>query len=122
VFDPVGMINPSLRLAAWNARLVVVGFAGGDIEKVALNRVLLKNVSVLGIHWGMYSRFEPETVHRVWTALSELIGKGEFRPTVYRDKEYVGLESIRSALKALDARETWGKVVIKLPTDGLSKF
>ena len=118
VFDPVGLINPSLKLAAWNARLLVVGFAGGEIEKVAVNRVLLKNVSIVGIHWGMYAKFEPEAVSEVWRGLFELIEQGRFRPTVYRDREYVGLESVKFALKALGGRETWGKVVVKVPVEG----
>ncbi|KAF8430081.1 NADPH2:quinone reductase [Tirmania nivea] len=115
VFDPVGLVSVSLKVAAWNARLLVVGFAGGAIEKVALNRVLLKNVSIVGIHWGMYARFEPETVDEVWKGLFVLIEQGRFRPTVYRDREYIGLESVGPALKALAGRETWGKVVIKVP-------
>lgn len=53
VFDPVGMVDQSLRCVAWNARLVVIGFAAGNIEKVAMNRVLLKNVSLVGLHWGV---------------------------------------------------------------------
>lgn len=53
VFDPVGMVDLSLKCVAWNARLVVIGFAAGQIEKVALNRVLLKNVSLVGLHWGV---------------------------------------------------------------------
>ncbi|KAF8454671.1 hypothetical protein BDZ91DRAFT_777820 [Kalaharituber pfeilii] len=118
VFDPVGLINPSLKVAAWNARLLVVGFAGGEIEKVAVNRVLLKNVSVVGIHWGMYARFEPETVPKVWGALFELIREGKFRPTVFRGREWVGLEGVKDGLKALESRETWGKVVVKVPAGG----
>lgn len=117
VFDPVGMVNPSLKIAAWNARILVVGFAGGEIEKVATNRVLLKNVSVVGIHWGMYAKFEPAAAEEVWRGLFELIDQGSFRPTVYTDREYVGLDSVKSALKALGGRETWGKVVVRVPTE-----
>jgi NADPH2:quinone reductase len=52
VYDPVGMLIPSLKCVAWNARLLVVGFAGGTIEKVPANLVLLKNVAVLGVRGG----------------------------------------------------------------------
>ena len=117
IFDPVGLINPSLKLASWNARILVVGFTGGEIEKVAANRILLKNVALLGIHWGMYARFQPSVVDHTWKALYTLIERGEFRPTVYRDREFVGLHSVREALKALGARKTWGKVVIKIPPE-----
>ena len=53
-----GMIDPSMKCIAWNGRLLVIGFAGGTIEKVALNRVLLKNISIVGLHWGMYATKE----------------------------------------------------------------
>lgn len=49
------MIDVSIKCIAWNGRLLVIGFAGGNIEKVALNRVLLKNISIVGLHWGMYN-------------------------------------------------------------------
>jgi len=52
VYDPVGMLIPSLKVVAWNARLLVVGFAGGTIEKIPANLVLLKNVAVLGVRGG----------------------------------------------------------------------
>lgn len=52
VYDPVGMLVPSLKCIAWNGRLVVVGFAAGEIEKVPANLVLLKNCSIVGLFWG----------------------------------------------------------------------
>jgi NADPH2:quinone reductase len=52
VYDPVGLLVPSLKCVAWNARLLVVGFAGGTIEKVPANLVLLKNVAILGVRGG----------------------------------------------------------------------
>jgi len=122
VYDPVGLITLSTKCIAWNGRLLVVGFVGGEIEKVATNRILLKNISVVGIHWGMYSVFEPQTVEVVWKGLFDLMEQGKFKGTAYTDKEYVGLESIPSALKALGARDTWGKVVVKVPQEGQSKI
>jgi len=112
VYDPVGMIEPSLKCVAWNARLLVIGFAAGRIEKLALNRVLLKNVSVMGLHWGEYARKEPKTVAIVWKGIFDLIEQGKFKSIVYKDKDYNGLENIPAALKALGARDTWGKVVV----------
>jgi NADPH2:quinone reductase len=122
VYDPVGLITLSTKCIAWNGRLLVVGFVGGEIEKVATNRILLKNIAVVGIHWGMYAKFEPETVEVVWDGLFELMRQGKFRGTCYTDKEYVGLESVPAALKALGARDTWGKVVVKVPQDGQTKL
>lgn len=56
VYDPVGMVNTSLKCTAWNGRILVIGFAAGNIEKVAMNRVLLKNVSLVGLHWFVLSQ------------------------------------------------------------------
>jgi NADPH:quinone reductase len=115
VYDPVGKITESTKCTAWNGRLLVIGFAGGDIEKVATNRILLKNISLVGLHWGMYAKNEPETVETVWKGLYELMESGKLKGTCFTDREFVGLQSVPEALRALGGRETWGKVVVKLP-------
>lgn len=116
VFDPVGLISPSQKCIAWNGRLLVVGFAGGPIEKIATNRILLKNISVVGIHWGAYAKFEPKRMEEVWRELLKLMeNKKWIRPTNFTDKVYRGLEDVPKALEALGGRETWGKVVVDLP-------
>lgn len=116
VFDPVGLISSSQKCIAWNGRLLVVGFAGGPIEKIATNRILLKNISVIGIHWGAYAKFEPERMEEVWRELLKLMeNKEKIRPTNFTDKVYRGLEDVPKALEALGGRETWGKVVVDLP-------
>lgn len=117
VYDPVGMIEQSLKCVAWNARLLVIGFAAGTIEKVAVNRVLLKNVSIVGIHWGQYATFEPETVSVVWKGIFDLIDQGKFKSTTFSDQDFIGLESVPRALVALGSRGTWGKVVVKIVDD-----
>jgi NADPH2:quinone reductase len=122
VFDPVGMIDKSTKCTAWNGKLLVIGFAAGSIEKVAMNKILLKNISVVGLHWGQYAVHEPEMVERVWEGLFELMKQGKFRGTVYTDREYVGLESVPEALESLGSRGTWGKVVVKVPQEGQSKI
>ncbi|KAK5047938.1 hypothetical protein LTR84_006127 [Exophiala bonariae] len=114
VYDPVGMIDVSIKCIAWNGRLLVIGFAGGNIEKVALNRVLLKNISIVGLHWGMYNTKETETVKEVWKGIFDLIASGKLKGITYTDKTYKGLETIPAALTALGARDTWGKVVVEL--------
>lgn len=122
VYDPVGMIIPSTKCTAWNGRILVIGFAAGDIEKVPANRFLLKNISLVGLHWGAYNVFERETIPEVWAGLYKIMENGTFKGTCYTDKEYVGLESVPAALKALGARDTWGKVVVKIPEEGQSKL
>ncbi|KAL2184425.1 NAD(P)-binding protein [Thermothelomyces heterothallicus CBS 203.75] len=122
VYDPVGMVDKSTKCTAWNGRILIVGFAAGTIEKVAMNKVLLKNISLVGIHWGQYAVHEKETVVAVWQGIMKLIAEGKFRGTEFTDKEYVGLEAVPDALKALGSRETWGKVVVSVPQQGQSKL
>lgn len=122
VYDPVGLIDQSIKCIAWNGRLVVIGFVGGTIEKVATNRILLKNISVMGLHWGAYAINEPEKIKEVWAGLFELLEAKKVRGTNFSDKEYVGLESVPEALRALEGRETWGKVVVAVPQTGQSKL
>lgn len=117
VYDPVGMIEKSLKCVTYNARLLVIGFAAGIIEKVALNRVLLKNASLVGMNWGQYPKSEPETVLAMWRGIFDLTDQGKFRGTVFKDESFVGLESVPRALNALGSRETWGKVVVKIVDD-----
>ncbi|KAG9098466.1 hypothetical protein FS749_003752 [Ceratobasidium sp. UAMH 11750] len=54
IYDPVGLIKDSLKCIAWKGRALVVGFAAGQIEKLPMNLVLLKNISIVGVHWGAY--------------------------------------------------------------------
>ncbi|KAL8703485.1 MAG: hypothetical protein Q9201_003328 [Fulgogasparrea decipioides] len=122
VFDPVGMVNTSLRCTAWNGRIVIIGFAAGNIEKVAMNRVLLKNVGLLGLHWGSYTKEAPELIEKVWQGLFQLMKEGKFRGTVYTDREFHGLECVGEALGRLEKRESWGKAVVSIPHTAESKL
>ncbi|KAJ2482447.1 hypothetical protein IWW56_001105 [Coemansia sp. RSA 2131] len=120
VYDPVGLVEKSLKCTAWNGRVVVVGFAAGTIEKVATNRVLLKNVAVMGVHWGAYARNEPERVPEVWKELFDMAERGLVVPVVYEPVFY-GLDKTKDALKAISSRQTYGKVVVK-PAESPSKL
>ncbi|KAF7553743.1 hypothetical protein G7Z17_g3362 [Cylindrodendrum hubeiense] len=122
VYDPVGLVDASTKCTAWNGRILIVGFAAGRIEKVAMNKVLLKNIALVGIHWGAYSVHERETIPRVWEGIMGLVKDGKLRGTEYADEEFVGLERIGDALVALGGRGTWGKVVVKVPQEGESKL
>ncbi|KAH7156408.1 hypothetical protein EDB81DRAFT_786966 [Dactylonectria macrodidyma] len=122
VYDPVGLVDASTKCTAWNGRILIVGFAAGRIEKVAMNKVLLKNIALVGIHWGAYTINEPETIGRVWEGIMALVKEGKLRGTEYSDEQFVGLERIGDALTALGGRGTWGKVVVKVPQEGESKL
>ncbi|KAJ2884819.1 hypothetical protein H4R27_001837 [Coemansia aciculifera] len=113
VYDPVGKVEESLKCVAWNGRIVVVGFAAGAIEKVATNRILLKNIAVTGVYWGAYALNEPERIPEVWDALFKLAEDGLIRPVVFQPI-FHGLDQVKDALKAIAQRETYGKAVVKL--------
>lgn len=102
----------SMKCIAWNGRILVIGFAKGAIEKVAMNRVLLKNISLIGLHWGAYQTFERDAIPRVWAGLFKMFEEGSVKPVVF-EKVY-RLESIAEGLKAIQRRETWGKLVASL--------
>jgi NADPH2:quinone reductase len=110
IYDSVGgdVFDKSLKCIAWNGRLLVIGFAGGDIPSVKVNRILLKNIAVVGLHWGAYSKFEPERIPETYRALFDLYAKGEISPLIYR--EYA-LSEVSAALAALGSRQSWGKVI-----------
>ena len=67
VYDPVGgdTYRRSTKCIAFEGRILVVGFAGGEIQSAALNHALVKNYSIVGLHWGLYNRFDPRCGHRV---------------------------------------------------------
>lgn len=111
VIDPVGMVNQSLKCVRWNARIVVIGFTSGKVEEVKMNRVLLKNVSLVGLHWGLYAKEEAERVEEVWRGIEGLIAKGQFREMGF-ERRWKGLRKVGEGLVALGGRGTWGKVLV----------
>ncbi|KAI8897291.1 hypothetical protein BC833DRAFT_527256 [Globomyces pollinis-pini] len=113
IYDPVGLIDSSLKVIKFEGRILVVGFAAGKIEKIAMNKLLLKQCSIMGVFWGGNTINKPETVSQVWKGILGLIEKGQLKATVFR-KVFDGLENVPEALMALGGRDTWGKVVIRV--------
>jgi NADPH2:quinone reductase len=111
IYDAVGgdILNQSLKCIAWNGRLLVIGFASGKIPEVRANRILLKNISLVGLHWGAYAIHEPEQIPKTFAALFELFDTGKIRPVIY--KRYP-LDQLPDALAALGSRASYGKLVI----------
>lgn len=112
IYDPVGLIQDSLKCIAWKGRAVVVGFAGGKIEKLPLNLVLLKNIEIIGIHWGAYSVKEPSHIPSVYKAIIRMLQSGKATPVVY--PEVYPLERLADGLVALESRKTWGKAIVRV--------
>jgi NADPH2:quinone reductase len=112
IFDPVGMIRDCLKCIAWKGRAIVIGFAGGQIENLALNVVLMKNISILGLHWGAYFEQEPPRVAEVFKEIMDLIASGRVKPIIY--EEIFPLDKVGQGLDAISARRTWGKPVLRI--------
>ena len=111
VYDSVGreVFERSLKCIAWSGRLLVIGFASGTIPTVKANRILLKNIALVGLHWGAYAQHQPERVPEVFEALRELYAQGRIEPLVFRR---YALEETGKALRDLVSRRTWGKLIV----------
>lgn len=101
LIDTLGVTDRSLECIRRGGRLVVIGFAAGEIKEIATNRMLLKNVSLSGLFWGVYAPMEPESIVEVWNTLMALIEQGEIKPFNCTEKEFHGLEEIPPALQLL---------------------
>jgi len=112
IYDPVGRIRDCLKCIAWKGRALVVGFAGGEIEKLATNLILLKNISIVGIHWGAYAKMEPQHMPVVWKDLLELLSSGRVTPINY--SEIFTLDNLAEGLNAIEQRRTWGKAIVRI--------
>jgi NADPH2:quinone reductase len=111
IYDSVGgeTTDRSLKCIAWNGRLLVIGFAGGKIPEIKLNRVMLKNISIVGLHWSAYPEREPARIDDCFEGLFEMAARGEIDPLVSAS---YALEEAGIALEALAGRKTIGKIVL----------
>jgi NADPH2:quinone reductase len=111
VLDPVGgdRFLDSLRSLREEGRLVVVGFTGGSIPEVKVNRLLLNNIDVVGAGWGAYVMGKPDVNRRIGEEIARLMAEGFVRPLV---GERFPLERAADALKLIDERKATGKVVL----------
>ena len=112
IYDSVGgdTFERSLKCIAWNGRLLVIGFASGTIPSVQLNRVMLKNISLVGLHWGAHETRQPERARATYDGLFDLYAEGRIRPVV---SARYALEELPKALEELASRRTHGKLVIE---------
>lgn len=113
VLDPVGgdRFTDSLRSLAPAGRLLVVGFTGGEIPTVKVNRLLLNNIDVVGVGWGAWTLGHPGSLREQWDDLAALLNSGRLaapQPEVYR------FEEAAAAVAALENRTARGKVVLRV--------
>src|SRR5271166_3688152 len=111
IVDPVGgeVSKQALRLLAWGGRLLLVGFSSGEIPQIPANRLLLRRACAIGVYWS-HDRDGP-MLARVAERLAELARNGAIRPHV---SEVYAFEHFPRALAALAARETTGKVIVRV--------
>lgn len=111
VLDPVGgdRFTDSLRSLAPEGRLLVVGFTGGEIPSVKVNRLLLNNIDVRGVGWGAFAMGVPGYLDEQWRDLAGPLASGQLRPVL---GESFPLERASEAISALDQRTATGKVTI----------
>jgi NADPH2:quinone reductase len=111
VLDPVGgdRFTDSLRSLTEQGRLVVVGFTGGSIPEVKVNRLLLRNTEVIGAGWGAFVMGKPDVNRQVGAEIDRLIESGHVRPIV---GARFPLERGSEALELIDGRGALGKVVL----------
>jgi NADPH2:quinone reductase len=113
VLDPVGgdRFTDSLRSLRENGRLVVVGFTGGSIPEVRVNRLLLNNLEVVGAGWGAFVLGKRDINREIGEAVNRLVDEGFVRPIV---GARFPLEQASDALKLIDERGATGKIVLEL--------
>jgi NADPH2:quinone reductase len=111
IYDPVGgdVFDKSRRCIAFEGRLVVVGFTSGRIPEAPANHLLVKNYSVVGLHWGLYRKHDPAVFGQVHEQLARLVEEGAVDPLV---GEVLPLDQAPQALAKLADRSTVGKVVL----------
>lgn len=111
VYDPVGgdAYAKSVKCVAFEGRVIVVGFASGAIPTPALNHALVKNYSIVGLHWGLYNTQDPAAVRACHEELTRLAAEGVIKPLI---SERVGLDQAAAAVQRVADGTTTGRIVV----------
>ncbi|HWU31633.1 MAG TPA: NADPH:quinone oxidoreductase family protein [Marmoricola sp.] len=110
IYDPVGgeTYTRSTKCIAFEGSILIIGFAGGDIQTAALNHALIKNYSIVGLHWGMYNLYDPPAVLECHEDLSRMADAGLIKPLV---SERLSLAEMGEGVARLGDGSTVGRVV-----------
>ena len=116
VFDPIGgeVFESSLRATAWAGRLIVIGFAAGQVPQIPANILLVKNLSAVGLYWGGYRRHAPALLRKQFEELFRWFDNGMIEPHV---SHTLDLAQAAEALELLISRKAMGKVVLTTGRD-----
>lgn len=114
IYDPVGgdVFDGSTRCIGFEGRILVIGFAAGRIPEIKTNRILLKNIDIIGLFWGNYHHHDPARIDSSQEALYRMYGDGKLRPVIYRQYPFGALPD---AMTALAGRNSHGKVIVLPP-------
>ncbi len=115
VFDPVGgaAYDASTKVIAFEGRIIVVGFSGGRISAPALSHALVKNYSIVGLHWGLYLQRNHAVAAEAHAQLSTWAAEGIVRPLV---SERLAFEDAANGLERVGAGRSTGRIVVLAPT------
>lgn len=110
-FDPVGgdSFDASLRSAGPGARILVVGFASGQVPQIPSNILMVKNVTAIGFYWGGHRKFAPDAVSRSFAQLQEWVKAGRLNPT---DVMTFNMDEAVEAMNTMKSRRSIGKIVL----------
>lgn len=116
VVDPVGgdYSMGAFRATAWGGRLLVIGFAAGEIPKLPLNYALLSERSLIGVFWGAWAGRDPEGQHRNMQTMARWFAEGKINPFI---DATISLAQIPEAVKRLMGRKVKGKVVVRVRSE-----
>lgn len=111
IYDPVGgeFFNQAMRSIKWEGRMLVIGFASGNIPEIGVNRLLVKNCAVIGVYWGAYALNDPKIMRESFNILFDLYTRGKLKPQV---TQTYPLENAVDALQAIVNRQSTGKLVL----------
>jgi NADPH2:quinone reductase len=111
IYDPVGgeVAERSTKCIAFEGRLLLVGFTSGKFSNFVSNHILIKNYSVVGLHWGSYRQHNPGRIEQAWTELFDLYERGKLNPVI---GGRFHMDNVADAMEFLASRQAVGKVVL----------
>jgi len=111
IYDPVGgpYTEPALRSIAWRGRLLVIGFAAGEIPAIRINLPLIKGASIVGVFWGEFVRREPQANDAMMAQLIQWYVQGKIKPAI--DMQ-MPMSELKAAYARMDSRAVKGKLVL----------
>lgn len=112
VYDPVGgdSYMKSTKCIAFEGRILIIGFAGGAIQTPGLNHALIKNYSIIGLHWGLYKQYNPQAMHECHAELTRLADSGAIKPMI---SERLPFADVADGIGRLGEGKTVGRIVFQ---------